>query len=90
MDSNSSTLSSQHPQTLRFTCINPDLNVHRTTIEGKLGTDVHRKLVRTNKYLFYDSSHHSVSHKKSMAKTLLQRTEFLPPNSQVMMKANVY
>jgi hypothetical protein len=62
-----------------------DLNVHRT-IEGKLETDVYRKPPHTHththidKYLSYDS-HHTVSHKRSVAKTLLQRAESLPSNS---------
>ena len=56
-----------------------DLNVHRT-VEGKLETDVYRKPTHTDKYLSYDS-HHSVSHKRSVAKTLLQRAELLPSNS---------
>jgi hypothetical protein len=34
----------------------------------------------TDKYLSYDS-HHPVSHKRSVAKTLLQRAESLPSNS---------
>ena len=55
-----------------------DLNVHRT-VEGKLETDVYRKLTHTDKYLSYDS-HHPVSHKRSVAKTLLQRAESLPSN----------
>ena len=54
-----------------------DLNVHRV-VEGKLETDVYRK--RTDKYLSYDS-HHPVSRKRSVAKTLLQRAESLPSNS---------
>ncbi len=56
-----------------------DLNVHRT-IEGKLETAVYRKPTHTDKYLSYNS-HHPVSHKKSVAKTLLQRAEHLPSNS---------
>ena len=56
-----------------------DLNVYRT-IEGKLETAVHRKPTHTDKYLSYNS-HHPVSHKKSVAKTLLQRAEHLPSNS---------
>ena len=56
-----------------------DLNVHRT-VEGKLETDVYRKPTHTDKYLSYDS-HHPVSHKRSVAKTLLQRAESLPSNS---------
>jgi hypothetical protein len=55
------------------------LNVHRT-VEGKLETDVYRKPTHTDKYLSYDS-HHPVSHKRSVAKTLLQRAESLPSNS---------
>ncbi len=47
------------------------LNVYRT-IEGKLETDVYRKPTHTDKYLSYNS-YHPVSHKKSVAKTLLQR-----------------
>jgi hypothetical protein len=46
-----------------------DLNVHRT-VEEKLETDVYRKPTHTDKYLSYDS-HHPVSHKRSVAKTLL-------------------
>ncbi len=53
-----------------------DLNVYRT-IEGKLETAVYRKPTHTDKYLSYNS-HHPVSHKKSVAKTLLQRAEHLP------------
>ena len=53
--------------------------MHRT-VEGKLETDVHRKPTHTDKYLSYDS-HHPVSHKRSVAKTLLQRAESLPSNS---------
>ena len=49
-------------------------------VEGKLETDVYRELTHTDKYLSYDS-HHPVSHKRSAAKTLLQRAESLPPNS---------
>ena len=56
-----------------------DLNVYRT-IEGKLETAVYRKPTHTDKYLSYNS-HHPVSHKKSVAKTLLQRAEHLPSNS---------
>ena len=56
-----------------------DLNVHRT-VEGKLEIDVYRKPTHTDKYLSYDS-HHPVSHKRSVAKTLLQRAESLPSNS---------
>jgi hypothetical protein len=56
-----------------------DLNVHRT-VEGKLETDVYRKPKHTDKYWSYDS-HHPVSHKRSVAKTLLQRAESLPSNS---------
>ena len=56
-----------------------DLNVHRT-VEGKLETDVYREPTHTHKYLSYDS-HHPVSHKRSVAKTLLQRAESLPSNS---------
>ncbi len=56
-----------------------DLNVCRT-IEGKLETAVYRKPTHTDKYLSYNS-HHPVSHKKSVAKTLLQRAEHLPSNS---------
>ena len=55
-----------------------DLNVHRT-VEGKLETDVYCKPTHTDKYLSYDS-HHPVSHKRSVAKTLLQRAESLPSN----------
>ena len=53
--------------------------MHRT-VEGKLETDVYRKPTHTDKYLSYDS-HHPVSHKRSVAKTLLQRAESLPSNS---------
>jgi hypothetical protein len=53
--------------------------VHRT-VEGKLETDVYRKPTHTDKYFSYDS-HHPVSHKRSVAKTLLQRAESLPSNS---------
>jgi hypothetical protein len=53
--------------------------VHRT-VEGKLETGVYRKPTHTDKYLSYDS-HHPVSHKRSVAKTLLQRAESLPSNS---------
>ena len=56
-----------------------DLNVHRT-VEGKLETDVYRKPVYTDKYLSYDS-HRPVSHKRSVAKTLLQRAESLLPSN---------
>jgi hypothetical protein len=56
-----------------------DLNVHRT-VEGKLETDVYRKPTHTDKYLSYDSRH-PVSHKRSVAKNLLQRVESLPSNS---------
>jgi hypothetical protein len=56
-----------------------DLNVHRT-VEGKLETDVYRKPTHTDKYLSHDS-HHPVSHKRSVAKTLLQRAESLLSNS---------
>ena len=49
-------------------------------IEGKLETDVYRKPTHTDKYLSHDS-HHPVSHKRSVAKTLLQRAESLPSNS---------
>ncbi len=56
-----------------------DLNVYRT-IEGKLETAVYRKPTHTDKYLSYNS-HHPVSHKKSVAKTLLQRAKHLPSNS---------
>ena len=38
------------------------------------------KPTHTDKYLSYNS-HHPVSHKKSVAKTLLQRAEHLPSNS---------
>jgi hypothetical protein len=47
---------------------------------GKLETDVYRKPTHTDKYFSYDS-HHPVSHKRSVAKTLLQRAESLPSNS---------
>ena len=47
---------------------------------GKLETAVYRKPTHTDKYLSYNS-HHPVSHKKSVAKTLLQRAEHLPSNS---------
>ena len=55
--------------------------MHRT-VEGKLETDVYRKPTHTDtdKYLSYDS-HHPVRHKRSVAKSLLQRAEFLPSNS---------
>ena len=53
--------------------------MHRT-VEGKLETDVYRKPPHTNKYLSYDS-HHPVSHKRSVAKTLLQKAESLPSNN---------
>jgi hypothetical protein len=56
-----------------------DFNVHRT-VEGKLETDVYRKPTHTDEYLSYDS-HHPVSNKRSVAKTLLQRAESLPSNS---------
>ena len=56
-----------------------DLNVYRT-IEGKLETAVYRKPTHTDKYLSYNS-HHPVTHKKSVVKTLLQRAEHLPSNS---------
>jgi hypothetical protein len=53
--------------------------VHRT-VQGKLETDIYRKPTRTDKYLSY-YSHHPVSHKRSVAKTLFQRAESLPSNS---------
>jgi hypothetical protein len=56
-----------------------DLDVHRT-VEGKLETDVYLKPTHRDKYLSYNS-HHPVSHKRSVAKTLLQRAESLPSNS---------
>jgi hypothetical protein len=53
--------------------------VHRT-VDGKVETDVYRKPTHTDKYLSYDS-HHPVGHKRSITKTLLQRAESLPWNS---------
>ena len=55
------------------------MDVHRS-VEGKLETDVYRKPSHTDKFLSYDS-HHPVSHKRSVAKTLLQRAESLTSNS---------
>ena len=54
--------------------------VFDSVFEGKLETDVYRKPTHTDKYLSYDS-HHPVSHKRSVGKTLLQRAESLPSNS---------
>ena len=65
-----------------------DLNVHRT-VEGKLETDVYRKPTHTDKYLSYDS-HHPVSHRRSVAKTLLQRAESLPSNSDSQANEHEY
>jgi hypothetical protein len=65
-----------------------DLNVHRT-VEGKLETDVYRKPTHTDKYLSYNS-HHQVSHKRSVAKTLLQRAESLPSNSDSQANEHEY
>jgi hypothetical protein len=59
-----------------------DLNVHRT-VEGKLVARlmfIANPRMHTDKYLSYDS-HHPVSHKRSVAKTLLQIAESLPSNS---------
>jgi hypothetical protein len=55
--------------------------MHRT-VEGKLETDVYRKPTHRDKYLSY-KSHHPVSHKRSVAKTLLQSSKSwsLPSNS---------
>jgi hypothetical protein len=64
------------------------LNVHRTA-KTKLETDVYRKPTHTDKYLSYDS-HHPVSHKRSVAKTLLQRAESLPSNSDSQVNAREY
>ena len=65
-----------------------DFNVHRT-VERKIETYVYRKPTHREKYLSYDS-HHPVSHKRSLAKlTLLQRTESLPSNSDILKLMNV-
>jgi hypothetical protein len=58
-----------------------DLNVHRT-VEGKLETDVYRKPTHTDWNICHTTLiTHAVSHKISVAKTLLQRAESLPSNS---------
>ena len=53
-----------------------DLNVSRG-VQGNLETSVYRKSTHTNKYLAFNS-HHPVCRKKSVAKTLLKRVEYLP------------
>ena len=53
-----------------------DLIVSRGVREN-LETKVYRKLTHTDKYLTFDS-HHPICHKKSVAKTLLRRTDCLP------------
>ena len=53
-----------------------DLNVSRG-VQGNLETSVYRKSTHTNKYLAFNS-HHPICHKKSVAKTLLRRVEYLP------------
>jgi hypothetical protein len=52
-------------------------------------TDVYHKPTHTDKYLSYDS-HHPVSHKRSVAKTLLQRAESLPSNSDYQANEREY
>jgi hypothetical protein len=64
------------------------VNVHRT-VEGKLESDVYRKPTHIDKYSSYDS-HHPVSHKRSVAKTLLQRAEYLPSNSDSQANEHEY
>ena len=53
-----------------------DLNVSRG-VQGNLETSVYRKSTHTNKYLAFNS-HHPVCRKKTVAKTLLKRVEYLP------------
>ena len=53
-----------------------DLNMYRGE-QGNLKTSVYRKPTHTDKYLaFY--SHHPICHKKSVAKTLLRKSDCLP------------
>ena len=53
-----------------------DLNVSRG-VQGNLETSVYRKPTHTDKYLAFDS-HHPICLKKSVAKTLLRRADWLP------------
>ena len=53
-----------------------DLNVFRG-VQGNLEISVYRKPTHTDKYLAFDP-HHPICHKKSVAKTLLRRTDCLP------------
>ena len=46
-------------------------------VQGNLETSVFRKPTHTYKYLAFDS-HHPISHKKSVAKTLLKRADCQP------------
>ena len=46
-------------------------------VQGNLETSVFRKPTHTDKYLAFDS-HHPISHKKSVAKTLLRWADCLP------------
>ena len=53
-----------------------DLNVSRG-VQGNLETSAYRKPTHTDKYLAFDS-YHPICLKKSVAKTLLRRADWLP------------
>ena len=61
-----------------------DTNTKRTD-EGNVVVDVYRKPIHTDKYLDFNS-HHPATHKRSVAKTLLERAFNVPSNEEAKAK----